>query len=134
MPRTKSLIRGWLTSNRGMYVDATTKVIPAWLPWHVAWAYLTGATFVAAGLAVIVGVLPRLAAALSTAQIGLFGVIVWIPRVITGDLTEFQRGEFVVTFVLMAGAWVVTESFRTERSAQRSSKIQNQPQAALDLS
>jgi uncharacterized membrane protein len=95
-----------------MYVDATTKVIPQWIPWPEAWAYLTGSTFIAAGLAVACGVLARQAAALSTAQIGLFGLLVWMPRVISGDLTEFQRGEVMTTWVLMAGAWVVTESFR----------------------
>ena len=95
-----------------MYLDATTVLIPAWLPWHVAWAYLTGATFIAAGLAVSFGVLPRLAATLSALQMGLFSLIVWVPRAIVGNLTEFQRGEVITTWVLTAGAWVVAESYR----------------------
>ena len=32
-----------------MYLDATTVLIPHWLPWHVAWAYSTGAAFIAGG-------------------------------------------------------------------------------------
>ena len=94
-----------------IYLNATTVLIPSWLPWHVALAYFTGAAFIAAGLAVSVGVLAHLAAALSTLQIGLFGVIVWIPRVAAGTVNNFQRGEFIVTFALMAGAWVVTNSY-----------------------
>lgn len=94
-----------------MYLDATTVLIPNWLPWHVAWAYLTGAAFIAAGIAVAVGVFPRLAATLATLQMGLFGLIVWVPRAVAGTLNEFQRGEFIVTFVLMAGAWVVADSY-----------------------
>jgi uncharacterized membrane protein len=97
-----------------MYLDATTVLIPQWLPGHVAWAYFTGAAFIAAGLAVSFGVCGRLAAALSTVQMTLFGLIVWVPRVLAGSVNEFQWGEFVVTFVLAAGALVVTESYRGE--------------------
>jgi uncharacterized membrane protein len=95
-----------------MYLDATTVLIPTWLPWHAAWAYLTGAAFIAAGLAVAVGVCARLAATLSTLQLGLFGLIVWVPRVLAGAVTDFQRGEAITTCVLMAGAWVVADSYR----------------------
>jgi uncharacterized membrane protein len=95
-----------------LYLDATTTLIPAWLPWPAAWAYLTGAAFIGAGLAIVVGVRAPLAAALSTLQIGSFGLIVWVPRVLAGTVNEFQWGEFVVTFALTAGAWVVSDSYR----------------------
>ena len=95
-----------------VYVDATTVLIPNWLPWHVTLAYLTGATFIGAGLCVSLGVMPRWAAALSTVQMGLFGLIVWVPRLVAGTLTDFQRGELITTCVLTAGAWVVVDSYR----------------------
>jgi len=95
-----------------MYLDATTVLIPAWLPWHVGFAYFTGAAFIAAGLAVTFGVFGRLAAALSTIQMGLFSLIIWVPRALAGPLNEFQWGEFVVTLALTAAAWVVADSYR----------------------
>jgi uncharacterized membrane protein len=100
-----------------MYLDATTVLIPDWLPGHVALAYLTGAAFIAAGLAVCVGVLAYPAAALSALQMGLFTLIVWVPRMLTGNVTEFQRGEFVSSCALTAGAWVVAESYRERRGS-----------------
>jgi len=100
-----------------MYLDATTVLIPDWLPAHVALAYFTGAAFIVAGLAVCVGVLAYPAAALSALQMGLFTLIVWVPRMLTGNVTEFQRGEFVSSCALTAGAWVVAESYRERRSS-----------------
>jgi len=95
-----------------MYLENTAPLVPAWLPWHVGWAYLTGATFVLAGLAVLTGVWARLAAALSVWQMGLFALLVWAPRAFAGALSEFQWGEFVTTVALVSAGWVVTDSYR----------------------
>jgi uncharacterized membrane protein len=105
-----------------MYVDATAPLIPNWLPWHVALAYLTGTAFLAAGLAVSVGVLAPLAAALSALQMGLFGLIVWVPRVVAGTVNDFQRGEFITTCALTAGAWVVADSYRPHAASEPPSR------------
>lgn len=95
-----------------LYLDATAPLVPAWLLWPVFWSYFTGGAFIAAGLAMIFDVYARLAAALVTLQIGLLTLIVWAPHVITGNLTAFQWNEFVVSILLTAAAWVVTDSYR----------------------
>ena len=48
-------------------------------------------------------------------QICLLTLLVWAPRVVAGDLNDFQRGEVVVSVLLTACAWVVADSYRGTR-------------------
>ena len=94
-----------------MYLNATAPLVPNWLPWHVGWAYFTGGAFIAAGVAIIIGVFARLAAALVVLQMALFALLVWVPIVIAGA-NAFQWSEFVVSCALVAGGLAVGESYR----------------------
>src|SRR5262245_28243507 len=95
-----------------IYLKETVVLVPGWLPWHTGWAYFTGGAFIAAGVAVIVGVLARLAATLSAWQMGLFTVLIWVPMAVAGNPSPFQWGEFVDSCTLTAAAWVVVDSYR----------------------
>lgn len=94
------------------YVQMTAPLIPSWMLWPLGWAYFTGGAYLAAGVAIIVGVLARLAATLVAVQIALISLIVWPPIIASGQVGPFQWGEVVVTCVLTGSAWVIAESYR----------------------
>src|SRR6185295_4367773 len=55
-----------------VYVKETVELVPAWLPYRVGWAYLTGAGQIACGLGVLFSIFPRVAARAEAGMISLF--------------------------------------------------------------
>jgi uncharacterized membrane protein len=100
------------------YLELTAPLVPDWLPGHTLWAYFTGATYLAAGAAMIIGVFAKLAATLSAVQIGLMTVLVWAPILAAGHVSEQHWIETVVSCALTIGAWVVAESYRSKSDAR----------------
>jgi uncharacterized membrane protein len=100
------------------YASYTASMVPAWLPGPTGFTYLTGAFQVAAGLGLLVGILPRLAATLEAVMLCLFGVLVWLPSFFAKPVpkwassAQFQWSETLLTFLLAGSAWIVAASLR----------------------
>jgi uncharacterized membrane protein len=100
------------------YAAYSLAFVPTWLPARMPLVYLTGACHTAAGAALILGVLPRLAATLEAIIIILFGVLVWLPSHFAHPVPKWagspqnQWSETLLNFVLAAVAWLIADSLR----------------------
>ena len=95
------------------YVTLTASLVPAWVPSPASWVYLTAATYIAAGLALVVGRFSRPAAGLSALQMALFGLMVWLPKIAAGARDMDTLSETVLSFALAASGWVVWDALRS---------------------
>jgi uncharacterized membrane protein YphA (DoxX/SURF4 family) len=101
------------------YADYTASLVPAWLPARLGFAYLTGLGHIGAGIALTLGVLPRLAATLEAIMMSLFGILVWVPsffaqpRPVWAGTPQNQWTELLVNLLLAASAWIVADSLRS---------------------
>jgi uncharacterized membrane protein YphA (DoxX/SURF4 family) len=106
---------GW---SHFVYADYTAGMVPAWLPARLGFAYFTGLGHIAAGIGIIVGILPRLAATLEAMMMSLFGVLVWVPSFLAQPRPAWatppqnQWSELVVNLLLAASGWLVATSLR----------------------
>jgi uncharacterized membrane protein YphA (DoxX/SURF4 family) len=96
------------------YLQLTAPLVPSWLLWPVFWAYFTGTAYLAAGVAVLTGILGRLAATLAAVQMAAFLFLVWLPKILDGNMSSFNWGEIIVNVALVAGAWLVVDSYRDQ--------------------
>lgn len=94
------------------YLKETAGLVPGWLPGPTLWAGGTGVAYIAAGIAILSGVLAPLAAWLSTAQMGGFTLLVWLPILAAkGPETDFQYNETGISIVLTIAGFAVAASY-----------------------
>lgn len=94
------------------YSEQTAAFVPAWLPWKLGWAYLTGMGSIAACVAILFGVVPRLAATLEAVMLTIITLLVWGFGLFAkhGDRTQWTA--FFISMAIAAGAWVVAASYQ----------------------
>lgn len=74
---------------------AIASIVPAWMPWHLFWAYFVGACFIAAALSLVTGIQARLAAGLLALTFFLFVMLMDAPA-----WAQHPRNQFALTLTL----------------------------------
>ena len=98
------------TLSQIIYLRVTADLVPAWIPPNqMFWAILTTIAFALAALAILINRQARLAIRLMTLMLALFGVLVWIPRLIGRPQAHFNWSEFALTFLITGAAWMVAD-------------------------
>lgn len=94
-----------------VYANATAGMVPAWLPYRIVFAYLAGAGHFAAGVAMLMGIVPGLAATVEAGMITLFVLLVHIPGVLNDPNSRLQWTMLSVAAALAGAAWLLAASF-----------------------
>jgi uncharacterized membrane protein len=95
-----------------VYTAATAGMVPAWLPYRLGFAYLTGAGHLGAGLGILFSVLPRLAATMEAAMISCFVILLHIPGVIAAPTNRLQWTMVFVASALAGAVWAIASTLR----------------------
>ena len=93
-----------------LYLRPTADLVPKWIPPNpMLWAILTTIAFGLAALAILINRQARLATGLMALMVGLFGMLVWIPRLLAHPEAHFNWSEFALTVLIAGAAWMIAE-------------------------
>ena len=98
------------TLSQLVYLRFTADLVPKWIPPNqMFWAILTTIAFALAAFAILLNRRARLAMRLMTLMLALFGLVVWIPRLIARPGEHLNWSEFGLTCLITGAAWVVAD-------------------------
>jgi len=98
------------TLEQGIYLAATASLVPKWLPPSpMFWAVATTVLLALAALAFLTNRMALLAARLLTMMLVLFGLIVWVPLVISAPHSHTNWSEIAETFAIAGATWILAD-------------------------
>jgi uncharacterized membrane protein len=86
--------------------------VPAWLPFRPFWLEFTGACHIAAGVALVLGIVPRLAATLEAVMMSSFVLLVHVPRVAGAPHVRFEWTMLFIAITFTGAAWAMARAQR----------------------
>lgn len=101
-----------------LYPEGVASWVPGWLPAHLFWAYFTGVAHCAAGVALLTGVLARLATKLFAIMLSSWVLILHIPRVAAALHDRHEWTTLFIALAISGVAWIVAGSLATPVKAK----------------
>jgi hypothetical protein len=98
------------TLEQAIYLDATAHLVPKWVPpSQMLWAVATTVAFALAAVALLTNRMALLAARLLTMMLVSFGLLVWVPLVISDPHNHTNWSENAETFAIAGAAWILAD-------------------------
>jgi hypothetical protein len=95
---------------QAIYLDATATLVPKWLPpSQTFWAVTTTVAFALAAVALLTNRMALLATRLLTMMIVIFGLLVWVPLLLSDPHNHTNWGETAETFAIAGAAWILAD-------------------------
>jgi hypothetical protein len=93
---------------QAIYLHPTASLVPKWLPpGQMFWAVTTTVFFALAAVALLANRMALLAARLLTVMLVSFGLLVWIPLLLSDPHNHTNWSETVETFAIAGAAWIL---------------------------
>jgi hypothetical protein len=95
---------------QAFYLDATAHFVPKWIPpSQMFWAVATTVFFALAAVALLTNRMALLASRLLTTMIASFGLLVWVPLVISDPHSHTNWSEIAETFAIAGAVWILAD-------------------------
>jgi hypothetical protein len=98
------------TLEQAIYLGATASLVPKWLPpSQTFWAVTTTVLFALAAVALLTNRMALLATRLLTVMVVSFGLLVWIPLLLSDPHDHTNWSEAAETFAIAGTAWILAD-------------------------
>src|SRR6266478_1990822 len=106
------------TLEQAFYLGPTASLVPKWLPpTQMFWAVTTTVLFALAAAALLTNRMALLAARLLTMMLVLFGLLVWIPLLLSDPHSHTNWSETAETFAIAGTGWILADLLGEDRAS-----------------
>jgi len=98
------------TLEQAIYLDATARLVPKWIPpSQMFWAVTTTVLFALAAVTLLTNRMALLATRLLTMMLVIFGLLVWVPLLVSDPHNHTNWSENAETFAIAGSAWILAD-------------------------